>query len=268
LEPEFERRFQISYRKIQNLLNTARGILSLYEPIAGYLLEIQETDESDADQGFTLNDLIFDRWNIEAKTNEAVLSKYIQTLLDQIPWREKEILNYRFGLNEHEESTLQEVADKMGVTRERIRQLENSALDRLRNSKHRILLEAYFRAAPEWNDDRGQMTGCGVGFFDKDSETYDFSVKRQKEKIARRYIFAAEIIRWRQMSSAELVNEIRARLGPESFCGEQTSLHDLVASYTSPEYDYRVSNSSVLDEISLEIDFDDDENDLQSELDE
>ena len=56
----------------------------------------------------------------------------IRELVDQLPDREAVILRYRFGLDGEDERTLEEVGQKFGVTRERIRQLQNIALNRLR----------------------------------------------------------------------------------------------------------------------------------------
>lgn len=66
-------------------------------------------------------------WRLELK--EAV-NKAIQSA--QLTPRKRQILEMRFGLNGEEEHTYEEVAEVFGVTRERIRQIEASALRRLR----------------------------------------------------------------------------------------------------------------------------------------
>ncbi|WP_435369632.1 sigma factor-like helix-turn-helix DNA-binding protein [Photobacterium phosphoreum] len=55
------------------------------------------------------------------------------SILDSLPSRDKEIICRRFGLLGHEAQTLQEVADEVGLTRERIRQLQVISLKKLRN---------------------------------------------------------------------------------------------------------------------------------------
>jgi len=57
----------------------------------------------------------------------------IQKLLKHLPSRETKILNRRFGLDGDEPLTLTEIGQELGVTRERIRQLQNQALTRLRD---------------------------------------------------------------------------------------------------------------------------------------
>jgi RNA polymerase primary sigma factor len=65
----------------------------------------------------------------------------VQTL-DQ---REATILRYRFGLDGGSEKTLEEVGQKFGVTRERIRQIEAHALGRLRHPSRSRRLRDYLR---------------------------------------------------------------------------------------------------------------------------
>jgi RNA polymerase primary sigma factor len=65
---------------------------------------------------------------LEGKTNTAMVRELVRNLPD----REATILRYRFGLDGDKERTLEEVGQKFGVTRERIRQIQNIALKKLR----------------------------------------------------------------------------------------------------------------------------------------
>jgi RNA polymerase primary sigma factor len=62
----------------------------------------------------------------------------LQELVATLPVREAEILRYRFGLDGDSEKTLEEVGEKFGVTRERIRQIQNIALARLRKEIEKL----------------------------------------------------------------------------------------------------------------------------------
>jgi len=53
-------------------------------------------------------------------------------MVDSLAKREAEILNFRFGLDGGDVRTLEEVGEKFGVTRERVRQVQNIALRRMR----------------------------------------------------------------------------------------------------------------------------------------
>jgi RNA polymerase primary sigma factor len=72
--------------------------------------------------------------HLEGKTN----IKLMQELVGTLPTREAEILRYRFGLDGDSEKTLEEVGEKFGVTRERIRQIQNIALARLRKEIEKL----------------------------------------------------------------------------------------------------------------------------------
>src|SRR5213596_2300410 len=65
---------------------------------------------------------------LEEKTVSAMLQEMVKTLDS----REATILRYRFGLDGGSEKTLEEVGQKFGVTRERVRQIQNIALTKLR----------------------------------------------------------------------------------------------------------------------------------------
>ena len=76
---------------------------------------------------------------------QNMLHAHIQNALTGLPPREVRILQLRYGLLDGEAYTLEEVGRKMGVTRERVRQIEAQALGRLRNPDRKILLEGYLR---------------------------------------------------------------------------------------------------------------------------
>lgn len=65
--------------------------------------------------------------------NSAALKKTLQKALKTLPEREADVLSYRFGLENDVEMTLQDIADLLNITRERVRQIQNSALNKLRN---------------------------------------------------------------------------------------------------------------------------------------
>jgi len=63
---------------------------------------------------------------------EAMLGSEIERLLSSLGARERDILRLRFGLDRGEPRTLEEVGAELNLTRERIRQIERSALAKLR----------------------------------------------------------------------------------------------------------------------------------------
>ena len=67
----------------------------------------------------------------------------MQQALDKLPAREAQILRLRYGLADGRVYTLEEVGQTIGVTRERVRQLEAQALNRLRQSSAHVILRDY-----------------------------------------------------------------------------------------------------------------------------
>ena len=64
---------------------------------------------------------------------ENLRRENVRQALDALPEREREVIEMRFGLKGHEARTLEEVGRAFGVTRERIRQIENTTLKRLQS---------------------------------------------------------------------------------------------------------------------------------------
>lgn len=71
------------------------------------------------------------------------LRKNIAMVLNTLSEREKRVIELRFGLNGEKPCTLEEVGEKFGVTRERIRQIESKALRKLRHPSRYKYLEGY-----------------------------------------------------------------------------------------------------------------------------
>lgn len=81
--------------------------------------------------------------DVEGEVIENEINRQIRDIVDTLPEREAKIIRLRYGLDNGEPMTLQQVGEQMGVTRERIRQIEVKALKKLKNSKSlRTLNEA------------------------------------------------------------------------------------------------------------------------------
>ena len=74
------------------------------------------------------------------------LKETIRRVLSSVPERERAVLELRFGLDDGEIRTLEEVGREFGVTRERIRQIESKALKHLRHPSRAKVLRDYFRS--------------------------------------------------------------------------------------------------------------------------
>jgi RNA polymerase primary sigma factor len=122
----------IPSEKIQQMSKDAQDPLSLDLPISV---------EGDS----VLGDYIEDRESPDPDevTSLSLLRQYLDQILEKLPPREAQILKLRFGLTNGEKQTLREVGLKIGVSRERIRQIETQAIRRLREPEIQHKLRSY-----------------------------------------------------------------------------------------------------------------------------
>jgi RNA polymerase primary sigma factor len=68
----------------------------------------------------------------EENSMQRDAAEHLEAVLQVLKPREQEIIRKRFGMDDDTDHTLQQLADRFGVSRERIRQIQNQALDKLR----------------------------------------------------------------------------------------------------------------------------------------
>ena len=69
--------------------------------------------------------------DIEISLRDEVLGR----VLDELPERDREVITARYGIGDQEPQTLDEIGRRLGLSRERVRQLERSALERLARAR-------------------------------------------------------------------------------------------------------------------------------------
>ncbi len=96
-----------------------------------------ETTIGDDEEDSTLEDFIEDVKNVTPDRAAALqlLRDYVKNIVAQLSPREQKILEMRFGLSDGVAHTLEEVGKEFEVTRERIRQIESKALEKIRKFK-------------------------------------------------------------------------------------------------------------------------------------
>ena len=129
---ELARSMDTTPDKVENLLKISRRPVSLETPI---------DDEGDSTFGDFVPDL--ESPVPPEKVATQLLRAQLQQALDKLPAREAQILRLRYGLGDGRVYTLEEVGQTIGVTRERVRQLEAQALNRLRQSSAHVILRDY-----------------------------------------------------------------------------------------------------------------------------
>ena len=118
---EIAAELKITVREVRDILRVAQMPVSLEKPVG---------DEDESELGdFVADESVEEPF--EAAT-ENLQREDIQKALDALPERERQVIELRYGLRGHEPLTLEEVGRAFGVTRERIRQIENNTLRKLK----------------------------------------------------------------------------------------------------------------------------------------
>jgi RNA polymerase sigma factor (sigma-70 family) len=104
-----------------------------------------ETPLARGDSSGTLGDLIEDRTlrSPHELAAHSILKRHMEDALQVLSPRERHVLRLYYGLDGGREHSRGEIADVLGVTSERVRQIESEALAKLRQPKLRYKLRAY-----------------------------------------------------------------------------------------------------------------------------
>jgi RNA polymerase primary sigma factor len=122
LDPAVDRRWRRASSKVRRIIRIAQEPMSLETPIG-------------AEENSYLGDFIEDETVLGPvdAASKQLLKEQMQNILDSLSDRERRVLEMRFGLQDGQGHTLEEVGQAFGVTRERIRQIEAKALRKLRH---------------------------------------------------------------------------------------------------------------------------------------
>lgn len=119
---ELAKALDMSEDKVMEIMQIAREPASLETPIG-------EEDDSNLGDFVADSNAVTPEGNVES----VMLREHIDTLLEDLKERERQVIVLRFGLEDGHPRTLEEVGREFNVTRERIRQIEAKALRKLRN---------------------------------------------------------------------------------------------------------------------------------------
>lgn len=135
---ELAKKTQLSVEKIREIERIAQDPVSLE-------MRVGEEDDS------SLGDFVVDPSGSTPQQIAArkLLVEAIETALDELNDRERAIVRMRFGLEDGQVRTLEEVGQEFGVTRERIRQIESKTLQKLRHPVRSKQLRDYLEEADE-----------------------------------------------------------------------------------------------------------------------
>jgi RNA polymerase primary sigma factor len=129
---EIAEAMSVQPEKIAQIVRAAQRAVSLDQPLS-------DEDET------SLGDLIADELaqSPEEIAEESLMRRDIAEILEMLTPRERLVLQLRYGLSDGEPRTLAEVGDLLGISRERVRQIENEALRKLRRIARERLAEYY-----------------------------------------------------------------------------------------------------------------------------
>lgn len=139
LEPEdhdLARRLGMNEAQVRDLLDISREMISLETPV------YTDRDAS------TLGDFLEDGSHLspEAETLLGSMKNDLNEALETLSEKESKILELRFGLNDKQPLSLKEIGEKFNLTKERIRQIEKKAIQKLQAPSEERELEAYLVA--------------------------------------------------------------------------------------------------------------------------
>ena len=111
-------------KKVEEILKLGQEPVSLEAPVGG--------EDGDASLGDFIEDAAGDR-PLEVVANR-IRDADLQKVLDSLPWRERRVIELRYGLGDKGPMTLEDIGQEVGVTRERVRQIESKTLAMLKAS--------------------------------------------------------------------------------------------------------------------------------------
>ena len=134
LPEEIAAEMNLPVEKVEHILKISQETISLETPVG---------EEEDSHLGDFLEDK--DSLSPQEAAIYQLLKGHVKEFLAYLTPREQKILKMRFGLEEGRTHTLEEVGKEFGVTRERIRQIESKALQKLRKHEQASQLKDYLQ---------------------------------------------------------------------------------------------------------------------------
>ena len=133
LAEEIAAEMNMELDKVRHIMKISQETISLETPLG------------DDSEDSTLGEFIEDEKEIMPSQSVArrLLKDQLKEITDDLSPREQKILQMRFGIEDGITHTLEEVGKEFGVTRERIRQIEAKALDKIRVHRKLIKLQGY-----------------------------------------------------------------------------------------------------------------------------
>jgi RNA polymerase primary sigma factor len=122
-DEEIAKAAKISLKHLKEVRQAARAVTSLDKPLG---------DDNDA----SIGDLVgVAQGGVEEEVEVSLTETTLHEALNNLPERDRNVLTLRYGLGKEEPQSLEEIGRRLGITRERVRQIEAAALERLAVSR-------------------------------------------------------------------------------------------------------------------------------------
>ncbi|MGM0607651.1 MAG: sigma-70 family RNA polymerase sigma factor [Candidatus Muiribacteriota bacterium] len=131
---EIAEEIEVPEKKLKDIL------CFIHEPLS---LDVPVKTDDDSVFGDFLEDNKFEK--PDDKVLDKILREEIQKVLKELTGQEQQVIILRFGLEDGEPKTLEDIGAVLGVTRERVRQIEVKALGKLKNYKNRLKFADYLK---------------------------------------------------------------------------------------------------------------------------
>ncbi len=129
---ELAERMNLTPERIAEILSYDNGLTSLDSKVGD--------DEDSELSNFVKDDKII---SPEQNANHIMMREELDKTLGILTDKEKTVIEYRYGLIDGQERTLEEIGQMYGLTRERIRQIESKAIRKLQNPKYKRMLTGF-----------------------------------------------------------------------------------------------------------------------------
>ena len=138
---EIAAEMELPAESVRGMMDASQHAIALERPVG---------DDGDSEFGDFIEDQ--DTPSPVESATQHLLQETIEEVLSELTPRQSHILRLRFGLGGGDPHTLEEIANKFGLSRERIRQLEKEALRRLRHPRLAHNLRDYLSESPNIHD--------------------------------------------------------------------------------------------------------------------
>ena len=134
IDDEIARELEMPVEEVMRLQEISQRAISLETPVG---------DEDSSHLGDFLEDAT--AVTPTEAVSEALLKSHLREALDELPERERQIIELRFGMKDDRPRTLEEVGREFDITRERVRQIQMKTLNLLREQRRTQNLREYLR---------------------------------------------------------------------------------------------------------------------------